>query len=222
MLRVLIADDHSVVRAGLKALLESHDEIEVVAEADTGDAAVRQANAHHPDIAVLDIRMPGLSGIDACRQIVEGVPGCKVIILTSYAEEELLSAAIDAGASGYVLKRIGNDELIGAVLAVGRGEGILDPAMTSSVFEKVRQANAAHAATHFDDLTQQELSVLALVANGLTNRQIAAQLFLGEGTVRNYVSSILSKINVSNRAEAAVYALKHDIEKVAPIRQDKD
>jgi two-component system response regulator DevR len=222
MLRVLIADDHSVVRAGLKALLESHDEIEVVAEADTGDGAVRQASAHHPDIAILDIRMPGLSGIDACRQIVEGVPGCKVIILTSYAEEELLSAAIDAGASGYVLKRIGNDDLVGAVLAVGRGEGILDPAMTSSVFEKVRQANAAHAATHFDDLTQQELSVLALVANGLTNRQIAAQLFLGEGTVRNYVSSILSKINVSNRAEAAVYALKHDIEKVAPVRDDKD
>jgi two-component system, NarL family, response regulator DevR len=220
MLRVLIADDHAVVRAGLRALLDNHDEIEVVVEADTGEAAVRLTQAHRPDIAVLDIRMPGLSGIDACRQIVNTVDNCRVIILTSYAEEELLSAAIDAGASGYVLKRIGNDDLVEAVLRVGRGEGILDPAMTSAVFEKVRQANAAHAATHFDGLTQQELSVLALVADGLTNRQIAAKLFLGEGTVRNYVSSILSKIDVSNRAEAAVYALKHDIDKVAPIKQD--
>jgi two-component system response regulator DevR len=222
MLRVLIADDHSVVRAGLRALLESHEDIEVVVEVDSGEAAVRQAKAHQPDVAILDIRMPGLSGIDACRQIIESVDGCRVIILTSYAEDELLSAAIDAGASGYVLKRIGNDDLVDAVLRVGRGEGILDPAMTSAVFEKVRQANAAHAATHFDGLTQQELSVLSLVAGGLTNRQIAAQLFLGEGTVRNYVSSILSKIGVSNRAEAAVYALKHDIDKVAPTRKEEE
>lgn len=222
MLRVLIADDHSVVRAGLRALIESHEDIEVVAEADTGEAAVRQARLHHPDVAVLDIRMPGLSGIDACRQIIENVEGCRVIILTSYAEDELLSAAIDAGASGYVLKRIGNEDLIQAVLRVGRGDGVLDPAMTSAVFEKVRKANAAHAATHFDGLTQQELSVLALVASGLTNRQIAAKLFLGEGTVRNYVSSILSKIGVNNRAEAAVYALKHDIDKVAPMKGESE
>lgn len=220
MLRVLIADDHAVVRAGLRALLESNDEIEVVAEADTGEAAVRQARAHQPDVAVLDVRMPGLSGIDACRQITETVDDCRVIILTSYAEDELLSAAIDSGASGYILKRIGNDDLVQAVLRVGRGEGILDPAMTSAVFDKVRKANAAHAATHFDGLTQQELSVLSLVASGLTNRQIAARLFLGEGTVRNYVSSILSKIGVNNRAEAAVYALKHEIDKVAPIKQE--
>ena len=222
MLRVLIADDHAVVRAGLRTLLENHEEIEVIAEADTGEGAVRQARAHHPDVAVLDIRMPGLSGIDACKQIVEEVKGCHVIILTSYAEDELLSAAIDAGASGYVLKRIGNDDLVDSVLRVGRGEGILDPAMTSAVFEKVRQANAAEAATHFESLTQQELSVLALVAGGLTNRQIAAQLFLGEGTVRNYVSSVLSKIGASNRAEAAIYALKHDIERVTPSQPDDE
>ncbi|MEO0561585.1 MAG: response regulator transcription factor, partial [Chloroflexota bacterium] len=192
----------------------------VVAEAETGDEAIRFAEQHHPDVAVLDIRMPGISGVDACRQILEKVPTCKVVMLTSYAEEDLLSAAIDAGASGYVLKRIGNDELVNAVLKVGQGDGVLDPALTSAVFQKVRMANAAEAASHFEGLTQQEISVLALLADGLTNRQIAAQLFLGEGTVRNYVSSILSKIGVSNRAEAAVFALKHEIDRIVSNNEE--
>jgi DNA-binding NarL/FixJ family response regulator len=216
MIRILIADDHSVVRAGLKALLEQQDGLYVVAEAESGEQAVSLAQAHRPDVAVLDIRMPGLSGIEACRQIVESVEDCKVIMLTSYAEDELLMAAIDAGASGYVLKRIGNDDLVKAVQQVSRGEGMLDPTMTSAVFDRVRQANKSEDVAAFSDLTQQELAVLALLAKGLTNRQIAVKLFLGEGTVRNYVSSILSKIHVSNRSEAAIYAVKHNIEKVAP------
>ena len=216
MIRILIADDHAVVRAGLKALLEEHEGFYVVAEADTGEKAVQLAQAHRPDVAVLDIRMPGLSGIEACRQIVESVEGCKVVMLTSYAEDELLMAAIDAGASGYVLKRIGNNDLVKAVERVSRGEGMLDPSMTSTIFDRVREANKAEDAAAFSDLTQQELAVLALVAKGLTNRQIAVKLFLGEGTVRNYVSSILSKIHVSNRSEAAIYAVKHNIEKVVP------
>ncbi len=216
MVRILIADDHSVVRAGLRALLEQRDNFRVVAEASTGEEAVQRAQEYRPDVAVLDIRMPGLSGIEACRRIVDTVQGCRVVMLTSYAEDELLLAAIDAGASGYVLKRIGSDELIHAVERVSMGEGMLDPSMTTTVFERVREANKAEDASAFADLTQQELAVLALVAEGLTNRQIAVKLFLGEGTVRNYVSSVLSKINVSNRAEAAIYAVKHNIAKIVP------
>lgn len=216
MVRILIADDHSVVRAGLRALLEQRDNFRVVAEASTGEEAVQRAQEYRPDVAVLDIRMPGLSGIEACRRIVDTVQGCRVVMLTSYAEDELLLAAIDAGASGYVLKRIGSDELLHAVERVSMGEGMLDPSMTATVFERVREANKAEDASAFADLTQQELAVLALVAEGLTNRQIAVKLFLGEGTVRNYVSSVLSKINVSNRAEAAIYAVKHNIAKIVP------
>jgi two-component system response regulator DevR len=216
IVRILIADDHSVVRAGLRALLERQGHFRVVAEAGTGEEAVAKAQENHPDVAVLDIRMPGLSGIEACRRIVDSVPGCRVIMLTSYAEDELLFTAIQAGASGYILKRIGDNELVQAVERVSRGEGMLDPAMTSTVFQEMRKANQAQQAAAFSDLTPQELAVLALVAEGLTNRQIAVKLYLGEGTVRNYVSSVLAKIGVSNRAEAAAYAVKHNINELVP------
>jgi two-component system, NarL family, response regulator DevR len=218
MIRILIADDHAVVRAGLKALLEQRDGFHVVAEAATGEEAVKKVQEYHPDVAVLDIRMPGLSGIDACRKIIETVEDCRVVMLTSYAEDELLLAAIDAGASGYVLKRIGSNELVRAVERVSQGDGTLDPSLTKAVFERVREANKAEDASAFADLTSQELQVLALVAQGLTNRQIAVKLYLGEGTVRNYVSSVLSKINVSNRSEAAIYAVKHNIQKVVQVK----
>ena len=215
--RILIADDHSVVRAGLRALLEKHDMFRVVAEAETGEEAIARAKESHPDVAVMDIRMPGVSGIEACRQITQDLPDCKVIMLTSYAEDELLFAAIQAGASGYVLKRIGDNELVRAVERVSRGEGMLDPAMTRAVFAEMRSASRTQHAAAFADLTPQELAVLALVAEGLTNRQIAVKLYLGEGTVRNYVSSVLSKISVSNRAEAAAYAVRHNLnELVSP------
>lgn len=221
--RILIADDHSVVRAGLRSLLERQGHFRVIAEASTGEEAIKLAKEHQPDIAVLDIRMPGVSGIDACRQIIKNVPNVRVIMLTSYAEDELLMAAIQAGASGYVLKRIGDNELVQAVERVSRGEGMLDPAMTASVFAEVRKANQAQHAAAFSDLTPQEMAVLAHVAKGMTNRQIAVKLYLGEGTVRNYVSSVLSKIGAHNRAEAAAYAVKHKIsEFVAPIEDDKD
>jgi two-component system, NarL family, response regulator DevR len=214
--RILIADDHSVVRAGLKALLERHGHFRVIAEAATGEEAVAKAKEARPDVAVLDIRMPGLSGIDACRQIVEAVEGCQVIILTSYAEDELLFAAIQAGAAGYVLKRIGDNELVQAIERVSRGEGMLDPAMTATVFAEVRKASESQNVAAFAELTSQELAVLALVAQGLTNRQIAVKLYLGEGTVRNYVSSVLAKLGVSNRAEAAAFAVKHNIHELIP------
>lgn len=216
IVQILIADDHSVVRAGLKALLERQGNFRVIAEAGTGEEAIAKAKEYRPDVAILDIRMPGLSGIEACRQIVENVDGCRVIMLTSYAEDELLFAAIQAGASGYVLKRIGDNELIHAVERVSRGEGMLDPAMTTTVFAEMRKANEAQHAAAFADLTPQELQVLALVAEGMTNRQIAVKLYLGEGTVRNYVSSVLAKIGVSNRAEAAAYAVKNNIHELVP------
>ncbi|MDQ7025819.1 MAG: response regulator transcription factor [Anaerolineae bacterium] len=218
--RILIADDHSVVRTGLKTLLETHGHFRVVAEASTGEEAISQAKEHQPDVAVLDIRMPGVSGIEACRQIVENVPNCHVIVLTAYAEDELLMAAIQAGASGYVLKRIGDNELVQAVERVSRGEGMLDPAMTASVFAEVRKANQAQHAAAFSELTPQEMAVLAHVATGMTNRQIAVKLYLGEGTVRNYVSSILSKIGASNRAEAAAFAVRNKINEF--VSTDKD
>jgi DNA-binding NarL/FixJ family response regulator len=214
--RILVADDHFVVRAGLRALLERQGRFRVIAEASTGEEAISKAQENNPDIAILDVRMPGVSGIEACRQIVQSVPGCKVIILTSYAEDELLFAAIQAGASGYVLKRIGDNELTLAVDRVSRGEGMLDPSMTTAVFAQMRKAGEAQNAAAFSSLTSQELIVLALVADGLTNRQIAMKMYLGEGTVRNYVSSILSKIGVSNRAEAAAYAVKHNIREIVP------
>jgi DNA-binding NarL/FixJ family response regulator len=214
--RILIADDHSVVRAGLRALLERHGYFRVVAEVSNGEEAIAKAQELKPDVAVLDIRMPGMSGIEACRRIVETVEGCRVIMLTSYAEDELLFAAIQAGASGYVLKRIGDNDLVQAIERVSRGEGMLDPGMTAAVFAEMRKAGEAQHAAAFADLTSQELAVLALVAEGLTNRQIAVKLYLGEGTVRNYVSSVLAKIGVSNRAEAAAYAVKHNIHELVP------
>ncbi len=220
--RILIADDHSVVRAGLRALLERQGRFRVIAEAATGEEAVAKAQESLPDVAVLDVRMPGVSGIEACRQIVDSVPGCRVIMLTSYAEDELLFAAIQAGASGYVLKRIGDNELIQAIERVSRGEGMLDPAMTATVFTEMRKASQAQHAAAFANLTSQELAVLALVAEGLTNRQIAIKLYLGEGTVRNYVSSVLAKIGASNRAEAAAYAVKNNIRELVMPTQDED
>jgi len=220
LVQILIADDHSVVRAGLRALLERQGNFRVIAEASTGEEAITKAQELQPDVAVLDIRMPGLSGIEACRQIVDSVPDCKVVMLTSYAEDELLFAAIQAGASGYVLKRIGDNELVHAIERVSRGEGMLDPAMTATVFAEMRKATEAQHAAAFADLTPQELAVLALVAEGMTNRQIAVKLYLGEGTVRNYVSSVLTKIGVSNRAEAAAYAVKNNINELVPPLDD--
>jgi DNA-binding NarL/FixJ family response regulator len=203
-------------------LLERHGHFRVIAEASTGEEAIAQAREHQPDVAVLDIRMPGLSGIEACRQIVKTVENCRVIMLTSYAEDELLMAAIQAGASGYVLKRIGNNDLVQAVERVSRGEGILDPAMTVTVLAEMRKANEAQHAAAFAELTPQEMAVLALVAEGLTNRQIAVKLYLGEGTVRNYVSSVLAKIGARNRAEAAAYAVKHNIFEFIPPSQPEE
>jgi DNA-binding NarL/FixJ family response regulator len=208
---ILLVDDHEVVRLGLKSLLEHNDQFEVVAEAGTAKEAVAMVEKHHPDVVLMDIRLPGPSGIEACEEITERWPDVRVVILTSYAEDDMLFSAIRAGASGYVLKQIGAEGLITAIEAACRGEAMLDPAVTQRVFQEVRRAVKEEEAAAFANLSQQEKNVLALVSEGKTNREIAEALFLGEGTVRNYVSSILSKLGVSNRAEAAAYAVEHSL-----------
>ena len=209
--RILLVDDHEVVRLGLRALLERHPQFEVVSEAGTARDAIEQVEQYLPDVVVMDIRLPGGSGIEACEEISEKFPNTKVIMLTSYAEDEMLFSAIRAGASGYVLKQIEGEGLVRAIEAVGRGEALLDPAVTQRIFQEVRKAAKEEEASAFAALTQQEKHVLMLVSEGKTNREIAKALFLGEGTVRNYVSSILSKLGVSNRAEAAAYAVEHNL-----------
>ena len=213
---ILIADDHAVVRTGLKTLLERQGHFKVVAEAETGEEAIEKAQEIRPDVAVLDIRMPGLSGIEACRQIVKSVEGCKVIMLTAYAEDELLFAAIQAGAAGYVPKRVGDNGLVHAVERVSRGEGMLDASLTVTAFNAVRKAAEARHTAEFAALTPQEMAVLALVIKDMTNRQIATKLYLGESTIRNYASSVLAKLEVANRAEAAAFAVKHSIDELVP------
>ena len=208
---ILLVDDHEVVRIGLKSLLERHPQFTVVGEAGSAREALEQVENLKPEIVVMDIRLPGTSGIEACEEIVTKFPGTKVIMLTSYAEDEMLFSAIRAGASGYVLKQIGSDDLVKALEAVGRGEALLDPAVTQRVFQEVRRAVKEEEASAFAHLSQQEKHVLLLVSEGKTNREIAKALFLGEGTVRNYVSSILSKLAVNNRAEAAAYAVEHNL-----------
>ncbi len=209
--RIIIVDDHEVVRLGLRSLLDRHPDFEVVAEAGNGRDAIEKVGAYQPDVVVLDIRLPGTSGVEVCQQITEKFPGVKVIMLTSYAEDEMLFAAIRAGAAGYVLKQIGGDDLVRAIEAVGRGEALLDPSLTQRVFEEVRKAQREEEASAFAELTNQEMQVLQLVSEGKTNREIADALYLGEGTVRNYVSNILGKLGVANRAEAAAYAVQHNL-----------
>ncbi|MBW8010014.1 MAG: response regulator transcription factor [Chloroflexi bacterium] len=216
MLKILLVDDHEVVRLGLKALLSNYSNFEVVAEASNADEAVSRSLDYKPDVIVMDIRLPGKSGIDATREIMAAQPDTKIVILTSYAEDELLFDAIDAGAYGYVLKQIGSDDLVHALEAIGRGESLLDPAVTQKVFKRVREASRKATAEAFAILTDQEIRILALISKGKTNKDIASTIFLSEKTVRNYVSSILSKLSLKTRAEAAVYAVKNNIENHLP------
>ncbi len=210
-IRLLLVDDHEVVRLGLRALLERDPKFEVVGEAATADEAVRAVREQRPDVVVMDIRLPGKSGIEACREIKQFAPDCQVIMLTSFANDEFLVEAINAGASGYVLKQLGSNALAQAIEAVSKGESQLDSSLVSMVFDKLRQATQNGRGEAFADLTEQELHILALIRDGKTNREISRALSLSEKTVRNYVSSILSKLDLSNRAEAASYAERHHL-----------
>ncbi len=211
-LRILLVDDHEVVRVGVRALIERQPEMEVVGEAATVREAVSQAEQLAPDVVVLDIRLPGGNGLEACRQIKALRPDTRIIVLTSYPDDKVLFESITSGADGYVLKQIGSDDLIRALERVGRGESLLDPSVTDRVFAKMREVRQQERAHAFADLSAQEMQILARVAEGETNREIGAALQLSEKTVRNYVSIILSKLGLSSRAQAAAYAARHRIE----------
>jgi DNA-binding NarL/FixJ family response regulator len=208
-LRLLVVDDHEVVREGLVALLSRRDEFQVVAEAGTVAESLAAARRFEPDLVIMDVRLPDGSGIEACREIRAEFPAMRIVMLTSYPDEEAVLSAILAGASGYLLKQIRGRDLVTALEAVGRGDSLLDPAVTERVLERVRRIANGDERDELSDLTAQERKILRLVADGKTNKEIAAEVFLSDKTVKNYVSSILSKLNLQRRAQAAAFVAKH-------------
>ncbi len=210
-LRLLVVDDHEVVRQGLVALLDRREEFQVVGEAGTVAEAIESARRLQPDLVIMDVRLPDGSGVEACREIRAERPTTRVVILTSYPDEDAVLSAIVAGASGYLLKQIRARDLVSALQAVGRGESLLDPAVTEKVLERVRRIATGAYTDEMAQLTQQEQKILALVAEGKTNKEIASDVFLSDKTVKNYVSSILSKLNLERRAQAAAFVAKHRI-----------
>ncbi len=207
MIRVFILDDHEIVRNGLRQTLERHEDIEVVGEAGLAAEALRRIAALRPTVAVLDGRLPDGSGIDVCREVRSQFPEIACLILTSYDDDEALFSAIMAGAAGYVLKEIRGNDLVGAIRSVARGESLLSPSVTSRVLSRLREGPAEDPVLAL--LNPREREVLGLIAEGLTNRQIAGRVHLSEKTVKNYVSSILDKLGLSSRTQAAVIAYKH-------------
>ena len=207
--RVLICDDHELVRRGLRGLLESDLTIEVIGEASSADDAVAAAAAANPDVVVMDVRMPGRSGIEACRDIRAQREQTRVLILTSFADDEALFSAIMAGASGYVLKQVHGNDLLDAIHRVANGESLLDPSVTGRVLARIRgDVVAGDEGEGVAQLTPQERRIIGLVAEGMTNRQIGESVHLAEKTVKNYVSNILMKLELSRRAEVAAFMAK--------------
>ena len=206
-IRVFLLDDHEIVRRGLRELFEAEDDLVVVGEAATEDEAVNRVHALDPDVAVLDVRLTEGNGVVACREIRSRNPRTACLMLTSVADDEALFQAIMAGAAGYVLKQIRGNALIDAVRRVADGQNLLDPAVTARVLERLRTGPEEDKL--IGRLTPQEREVLLLLADGMTNRQIASRLYLAEKTIKNYVTSILSKMGMARRTEAAVYAARH-------------
>jgi DNA-binding NarL/FixJ family response regulator len=206
VIRVYLLDDHEVVRRGLRDMLEQEDDIEVVGESGSAVDAAHRIPALRPDVAVLDGRLPDGSGIDVCRDVRSVDPSIKALILTSYEDDEALFAAIMAGAAGYVLKQIRGTDLIDGIRRVAAGQSLLDPAVTARVLDRIRRG--PEQPDELRDLTEQERRILLLVAEGLTNREIAGRMFLAEKTVKNYVSSLLAKLGLERRTQAAVLAAK--------------
>jgi two-component system, NarL family, response regulator DevR len=209
VLRLLVVDDHEVVREGLVALLERRAGFSVVAAVGTAAEAIAAARTYLPDLVIMDVRLPDGSGIEATREIRAENRAIRVVMLTSYPDEEAVLAAIVAGASGYLLKQVRSRDLIAALEAVGRGESLLDPAVTEQVLERIRGIASGTYRDELAQLTPNERKILALVADGQTNKEIAAQVFLSDKTVKNYVSSILAKLNLQRRAQAAAYVARH-------------
>ena len=213
MIRIMLVDDHEVVRTGLRATLSVEDDIEVVAEADDAATAVQQAVTHRPDLVLIDVRLGEVSGIEACRSIREMLPDAGVIMLSSFGDEETVVSAVVAGAVGFLLKNIRREELLKAIRAAAEGESLLDPSVTRGVFDRLR-ALEEREDPQVASLSTREREVLTLLAKGHTNREIGEQLFIAETTARNHVSRIFARLDFSRRSEAAAFAVKHNM--IAP------
>ena len=207
-IRVFLLDDHEIVRRGVRDLLEADEDIEVVGEAGTVAEALDRIPLALPDVAVLDVQLPDGSGVEVCRDVRSARPELACLMLTSFSDDEALFEAIMAGASGYLLKQVRGSDIVDAVRRAAAGQSLLDPALTARVVERLRRGPAEDE--RLRDLTGQERKILSLLADGMTNRQIADELFLAEKTVKNYVSNLLSKMGMSRRTEAAVYAARLD------------
>jgi DNA-binding NarL/FixJ family response regulator len=207
-IRVVLADDHAVVRKGIREFLEEEGDIQVVAEAADGEQAVVEVAKHQPGVAVLDIQMPGLSGIEATRRIKAAHPDVRVLILTAYDDDPYVFALLQAGASGYILKTAGSAELVRAVRAVHRGESALDPAVAQKVVQQLTTGRPLGAQTAVEALTEREVEVLRLAARGLTNKAIGRELGISDRTVQGHLANIYGKLNVGSRTEAVTEALK--------------
>ncbi len=206
-IRVYLLDDHEIVRRGIRELLESEGDIVVVGESGSAAEATRHIPALRPDVAILDGRLPDGSGVDVCREIRSRDPRIAALILTSYDDDEALFSAIMAGAAGYILKQVGGNDFVDSVRRVAAGQSMLDPGVTARVLERVRTGPRADPA--LEQLTTQELRILELIGEGMTNRQMAEAMFLAEKTIKNYVSSMLAKLGLESRTQAAIFSLKH-------------
>jgi two-component system response regulator DevR len=209
--RVLLVDDHEVVRLGLMTLINDQADMEVVGEAGTADEALKAVEHLRPDVVLMDIRLPGEGGLEATERITRTFPASRVVMLTSFADDALVVRAIQAGAAGYVLKQVGNKELLRAIQAAARGQAVLDPTTTQRLLARVRESERRAEQDAFRDLSDREMAVLAEVARGRTNAETGRNLHLSEKTVRNYVSTILEKLHMANRIELATYAVEHHI-----------
>ena len=210
-INLMVVDDHEVVRTGLRAILEPEDDIRVVGEAGSAAEAIREAERLSPDVILMDVRMAGMNGIEACRLIKSAHPEVSVLMLTSYSEDNAVISAVVAGASGYLLKNVGRADLLKTIRAVASGQNLLDPGVTKTVMDQLAKLVASEQDRALDAISGREQEVLALVARGYTNRQIAEQLVISENTARNHVSRILDKLGLSRRSEAAVFAAQHGL-----------
>jgi two-component system, NarL family, response regulator DevR len=211
MIRIMLVDDHELVRMGIQAAIDSADDMQVVGSLPDGASAIREAPIARPDVVLLDVLMPGIDGIETCRQLREESPETRIVMLTSHTDEDAVFAAILAGASGYLLKNTSSKAIVDAVRAVFEGRSTLDPSVTAGVLERLRNSDSADAAPGLKDLSEREQEVLVLVAEGMTNLEIAERLVLSPHTIRNHVSSILTKLDLRRRSDAAVFAERHHL-----------
>ena len=209
--RILLVDDHAIVRLGLMTLLNDQPDMQVVAEASTAAEAVRAVEESKPDVVLMDIRLPGEGGIEATRQITARFPNSRVVMLTSFADDDLIMRAINAGAVGYVLKQVGNEELLRAIQAAARGDAVLDPSVTARLLSRVRELDRKAEEDAFRELSDREMDVLVYLARGKTNVEIGHLLNLSEKTVGNYIGTMFEKLHMNNRIELAIYAVEHHL-----------